>query len=59
MHALALEFLLPHLKPGGKVLDVGSGTGYLCAAFLKILDPSTSSKVIGIEHIKELVDLSI
>jgi protein-L-isoaspartate(D-aspartate) O-methyltransferase len=33
MHAYAIEHLVDHLKEGGKVLDVGSGTGYLCACF--------------------------
>lgn len=27
MHAYALELLLDQLRPGAKVLDVGSGTG--------------------------------
>ena len=31
MHAHALETLASHLKPGNKVLDVGSGSGYLSA----------------------------
>jgi len=29
MHAYALEYLKDHLKKGGRVLDVGSGSGYL------------------------------
>ncbi len=31
MHASALELLRAHLYPGARVLDVGSGTGYLTA----------------------------
>ena len=33
MHAYALEILHEKLKEGAKVLDVGSGTGYLTACF--------------------------
>jgi hypothetical protein len=29
MHAIALEYLKDYVKPGNKVLDVGSGSGYL------------------------------
>lgn len=29
MHAMCLESLSGHLKPGNRALDVGSGTGYL------------------------------
>jgi ribosomal protein L11 methylase PrmA len=31
------ELLSDVLKPGGKVLDVGSGTGILCAAFYEMV----------------------
>ncbi|KAJ7290943.1 protein-L-isoaspartate O-methyltransferase [Mycena rebaudengoi] len=31
MHAYAVEYLLPFLHPGTKVLDIGSGSGFLCA----------------------------
>lgn len=31
MHAHCLEVLEPMLRPGARVLDVGSGTGYLTA----------------------------
>ncbi|ETO32826.1 protein-l-isoaspartate o-methyltransferase [Reticulomyxa filosa] len=43
MHAHALETLEDKLQEGCVALDVGSGSG----------------KVVGIEHIKELVDLSV
>jgi protein-L-isoaspartate(D-aspartate) O-methyltransferase len=29
MHAYALEYLKDFLKPGGRVLDIGAGSGYL------------------------------
>ena len=60
MHAYCLEWLNSKLTPGSKVLDVGSGSGYLCAAFyemVKISDAST--QVVGIEHIEPLAQLSI
>lgn len=57
MHAYAVETLLPFLKPGAKVLDVGSGSGYLLAIFHHIV--GESGKVVGIEHVPELVDWAI
>jgi protein-L-isoaspartate(D-aspartate) O-methyltransferase len=54
MHAYVLEVLKDHLKPGNTVLDVGFGSGYLCAAFSKMM--SDSGTVVGIEHIPELVE---
>eukprot|EP01083_Nonionella_stella_P129443 392785_1 len=57
MHARALEDLYDKLQPGCKVLDVGSGSGYLsvCMAYMV----GNRGQVIGIEHIKELHELSI
>jgi protein-L-isoaspartate(D-aspartate) O-methyltransferase len=56
MHAAALEYLLPSCSvPNAKILDVGCGSGYLCALFAKL---NPTSKVIGIDYIKELVALS-
>ena len=65
------------MKPGSKVLDVGSGSGYLCGVFAHLVGPSgtpsitwlltsrrdlhsvgQSGKVIGVEHIPELVAFS-
>ncbi|VDM92989.1 unnamed protein product [Onchocerca ochengi] len=51
MHALALELLKDHLREGSKALDIGSGSGYLTVG--------RRGRVIGIDHIKQLVDLSI
>ncbi|OJT07557.1 Protein-L-isoaspartate(D-aspartate) O-methyltransferase [Trametes pubescens] len=64
MHAHAVEYLLPFLKPGSRVLDVGSGSGYLSAVLYQLLeDPSDprnkDSKVVGIEHVSELVEWSV
>lgn len=57
MHAYALEMLQDKLIPGARVLDVGSGSGYLTACMARLVQPG--GKVIGIEHIPELVQLSI
>ncbi|KAJ3032150.1 Protein-L-isoaspartate(D-aspartate) O-methyltransferase [Rhizophlyctis rosea] len=56
MHAHALEVLEPFLKDGAHVLDVGSGSGYLTACMAHMVGPK--GKVIGIEHIPELVESS-
>jgi protein-L-isoaspartate(D-aspartate) O-methyltransferase len=56
MHASACEYLLPSLKPGAKVLDIGSGSGYLCAVLAHIIAPGGT--VVGIDHIQPLVDLA-
>ncbi|KAF2033310.1 protein-L-isoaspartate O-methyltransferas-like protein [Setomelanomma holmii] len=55
MHASACESLLTYLQPGSKVLDIGSGSGYLTAVFANLVGPIGT--VIGIEHIQPLVDM--
>ena len=57
MHASACESLLPFLKPGSKVLDVGSGSGYLTHVLAELVKPGGT--VIGLEHIQPLVDIGI
>ncbi|CAF0804981.1 unnamed protein product [Rotaria sordida] len=57
MHAYALEMLRDKLIPGARVLDVGSGSGYLTTCIARLIQPG--GKVIGIEHIPELVESSI
>eukprot|EP01084_Bolivina_argentea_P126312 223678_1 len=57
MHAYALDTLIDKLQPGCHVLDVGSGSGYLVACMAYMV--GDKGKVVGIDHIKELVNLSI
>ncbi|KAG7669106.1 putative Protein-L-isoaspartate O-methyltransferase 2 [Nannochloris sp. 'desiccata'] len=57
MHATCLELLRDHLRPGSRVLDVGSGSGYLSAAMGIMVRPN--GKVIGIEKHPELAEYSI
>ena len=56
MHAAALSNLEPFLQPGMKALDVGSGTGYLTACMAAMV--GEKGKVVGIDHITELVEMS-
>ena len=57
MHAYALEFLRERLASAKKCLDVGSGSGYLTLAFLKLMPADAVS--YGVEHIPELVQRAI
>ncbi|KAF1741420.1 LOW QUALITY PROTEIN: hypothetical protein MXB_4880 [Myxobolus squamalis] len=57
-HAHALEFLHPQLTlPNCRVLDVGCGSGYLSLCMSLMND--SKGKVVGVDHISELVDFSI
>ena len=52
IHAHCLEHLEKNLVPGAKVLDVGCGSGYLCAAMYELTKTKEgNAKVFGIEHI--------
>lgn len=60
MHACALTLLKKHIKPNGRVLDVGSGSGYLTACFARFMEAAGENSqgfIIGIEHQPELVKL--
>mmetsp|Transcript_49873 Transcript_49873/g.156088 ORF Transcript_49873/g.156088 Transcript_49873/m.156088 type:complete len:225 (-) Transcript_49873:177-851(-) len=57
MHAMCLDALADHLKPGSKALDVGSGTGYLTACMAIMV--GFSGKAVGVEHVPQLVQQSI
>ncbi|KAL8057303.1 hypothetical protein ABFX02_04G176000 [Erythranthe guttata] len=57
MHAMCLELLENHLKPGMHALDIGSGTGYLTACFAVMV--GSQGRAVGVEHIPELVETSI
>lgn len=61
-HAHALENLLAFLQPGSRVLDVGSGSGYLAAVLHYLVtdtDTGVTGTVVGIDHIPELVEWSV
>ena len=61
MHGHACEYLIEHLQPGARVLDIGSGSGYLTHVLANLVtDPSSPEQglVIGIDHIPDLVDLA-
>lgn len=69
MHAACLELLAEgdRCRVGARALDVGSGTGYLCACLGELVlsesfkrDPENASVrgegvVVGVEHVPELV----
>ncbi|PQE14502.1 L-isoaspartate O-methyltransferase protein [Rutstroemia sp. NJR-2017a BBW] len=66
MHASAAEYLLPYLGPGKRVLDIGSGSGYLTAVLGELCFGSATGsasgvkgkgKVVGLEHIRELQEM--
>uniref|UniRef100_A0A2M4AUG7 protein-L-isoaspartate(D-aspartate) O-methyltransferase n=2 Tax=Anopheles triannulatus TaxID=58253 RepID=A0A2M4AUG7_9DIPT len=58
MHAYALELLESYLKPDSRVLDVGSGSGYLTSCFARYIhdQPNATGFVVGIEHHPQLVE---
>lgn len=56
MHAAAAGSLLPYLHPSARVLDIGSGSGYLTAVLAHLVGPA--GKVVGVDHIAGLVDLA-
>lgn len=53
MHAMCTSLLEPSLKPGARVLDVGSGTGILCAIFSELVGPE--GRVVGVDHVPALI----
>ena len=57
MHGFAMEWLSDVIIPGSKVLDVGSGSGILCALFYEMTE--RKGKIIGLDHIDDLVKWSI
>ena len=58
MHAYCMEWMKQKLVPGARVLDVGCGSGYLCATFYEMTVKDEKANVIGIEHIEELAQFS-
>uniref|UniRef100_A0A8D8THX0 protein-L-isoaspartate(D-aspartate) O-methyltransferase n=4 Tax=Cacopsylla melanoneura TaxID=428564 RepID=A0A8D8THX0_9HEMI len=57
IHAQMLELLKDKVKPGARILDIGSGSGYLTACLAYLAGPQ--GKVFGVEHVMELAEGSI
>lgn len=57
MHASAVEHVLQYLLPTSprRVLDVGSGSGYLTQVLAEVI--GEQGKVVGVEHITALKEL--
>ncbi|KAJ5162453.1 Protein-L-isoaspartate(D-aspartate) O-methyltransferase [Penicillium capsulatum] len=61
MHGHACEYLIDYLRPGARVLDIGSGSGYLTHVLANLVTGPAGQgqgQVIGIDHIPELVELA-
>ncbi|CAN0400765.1 unnamed protein product, partial [Laminaria digitata] len=57
MHAHALEVLSPVIPPtGGRILDVGCGSGYLAGALSRLV--GVDGEVFGMDYISDLVGLT-
>eukprot|EP01098_Paradermamoeba_levis_P015586 TRINITY_DN799_c0_g7_i1.p1 TRINITY_DN799_c0_g7~~TRINITY_DN799_c0_g7_i1.p1 ORF type:complete len:364 (+),score=109.20 TRINITY_DN799_c0_g7_i1:107-1093(+) len=54
MHALGLDLLSDKLRPGARVLEIGSGSGYLTACFSVLV--GEKGRVYAIELIPELIE---
>ena len=62
MHIKALKYLEDKLVPDAKILDIGSGSGYLTAVLGYLVEAektNNNSNVIGIDIYPKLVELSI
>lgn len=64
MHAFALHSALSFIRSDSKILDVGSGSGFLTACFARLIEAKSKNKtntgiVVGIEHHPKLVEFSI
>jgi protein-L-isoaspartate(D-aspartate) O-methyltransferase len=57
MHAHALDLLADRLVSGARVLDIGCGSGYVASCMARMV--GAEGLVIGIDHLKPLVDLAL
>nr|BAN67563.1 protein L-isoaspartyl methyltransferase [Polypedilum vanderplanki] len=66
MHAYALEKLVDFIKADSKILDIGSGSGYMAACFARLIQvravetlKESTGYVVGVEPLLKLVEFSI
>ena len=50
VHATTLEKLKEFFKPGAKVLDIGTGSGYIAACFAELV--GKEGKVYMVDHLQ-------
>ena len=50
VHATTLEKLKEFLKPGSKVVDIGTGSGYIAACFAELV--GKEGKVYMVDHLQ-------
>lgn len=63
MHATAISHLLPYLTPSDRnpaprVLDIGSGSGYLTHVIAELVGDGDGALVVGVEHVPALRDMA-
>jgi protein-L-isoaspartate(D-aspartate) O-methyltransferase len=56
VHASTLEKLKAHLKPGAKVIDIGTGSGYVAACFAELV--GKEGKVYMVDHLQQVLDFA-
>eukprot|EP00828_Plagiopyla_frontata_P029505 TRINITY_DN38178_c0_g1_i1.p3 TRINITY_DN38178_c0_g1~~TRINITY_DN38178_c0_g1_i1.p3 ORF type:complete len:167 (+),score=28.29 TRINITY_DN38178_c0_g1_i1:157-657(+) len=56
MHAHTIEALKNNLRKGAKALDIGFGSGFICAAFAELI--GKTGKVYGVDHIQGIKDFA-
>ena len=57
MHAMTLEKLIEKLQPGGRALDIGTGSGYIAACFAEAV--GKDGKVYMIDHIEDIINFAV
>ena len=57
MHAMTLEQLKDHLKPGKRAIDIGTGSGYIAACMAEMM--GKEGRVIALDHIADITTFAL